>query len=179
MQKIIIFFLLCVIGCSDVTYVAPEPATHPRSVDLYAVNDYYPIQYDGTSFIRGINTTPTYTLDNPIVEFNIPDGNINKFYEYVAGYNSAVTIAYSDYNSFIDATLLSLNRVKNTESPELLLQLENQKISASNELQNYIATFQRCQYGFITKVLTLIPNRYYKDKFIYGLQQSSWFIGYI
>lgn len=181
MQKILILLILFSFGCG---YQQTAPISIP-SVDIPQIklhgHPLYPkISYENNKFILDTSDYVSYVIDSPLVVYNIPESNGQKLHDYVDGYNSAADIVYDLYKDQVQNMLFILNKqykMLSIEQLNKILYQENKKLFESEIYFEYKLNMQRCQYGFITKTLTIIPNRYYKDKFIYELQSTTWFIG--
>lgn len=183
MQKILIIILAIVLSsCMDEqSYAINPPEEIERSITVYAYSPVVYIETRNNEFCVDESERLEYKFISPISSYQINDKNRENFYSYCDGYNSAVNVVRSEYISYVKFIISNLNKkYKNLQYSDLqkILIEENKKLANDDKTITYILNTQRCQYGFITKVKTIIPVLYLRESFSYELKQSGWYIGY-
>lgn len=183
MQKILIIISAVILSsCMDEnSYPVSPPEEMERSITVYSYPPVVYIETRNNEFCVDESERLEYNFINPITSYQIDSKNKENFYSYCDGYNSAVKTVRLEYINHVKFIISNLNKkYKNLQYLDIqkILIEENKKLANDDKTIMYILNTQRCQYGFITKVKTIIPILYLRESFSYELKQSGWYVGY-
>lgn len=183
MQKILILiFSILISSCTEDQLVSVNPPVEiEKEATLYSYSPVVYFETKNNEFCIDDSQILEYTIANPIQSYEIDIKNKENFYFYCDGYNSAVKSVRMEYMNYTKSVVFNLNaKYKNLQYEEVqkILEQENKKLANNTNTITYILNMQRCQYGFITKVKTIIPSLYLRERFSYELKQTGWYIGH-